>query len=334
MRFLVPFAVCATFAAVGCSTLKEGPTRPITIEDDVTWARELVDRDLSNFAVSDAMTKAYLRNEIVTTRMYIADAEYHFYEGRLTKEMQEEGFAATMASLGLTTASTLVPVVQTKTLLSALATGVIGTDKAVSEKILLSNTIQALQSQMRADRKTQAGVIYAKMLKNIDDKTKIITPIVEYTLPMAMSDADAYYQAGTIGSALVGLSKTIAKADELADDAKTISGPNPNAVSDVKMTAKPPSAPPPAPTRTLRFTAVAQDPTRATLRAQLFPNGSTTSDPQIVAYVRDILGPPSISVFGILNAPNLVNLRQAISQCIDQRKAGQPCASGSLKQFR
>jgi len=35
-------------------------------------------------------------------RMYIADMEYHYYETRLTRDMQEEGFAATMASLALT----------------------------------------------------------------------------------------------------------------------------------------------------------------------------------------------------------------------------------------
>jgi hypothetical protein len=125
--------------------------------------------------------------------MYLADLEYHYYEARLTKDMQEEGLAATVASLSLTTAATLVPVAQTKTLLSALATGVTGVDTAVSEKVLLNNTIQALQTQMRADRKTQAGFIYAKIYKDAGNNTKTITPIAESTLPMALSDADAYY---------------------------------------------------------------------------------------------------------------------------------------------
>ena len=338
MRFFVRVIACVGIAltavgVAGCNTLQPGPTRPITIDDDVARARAFADPDWESFYRMDLVTQAALRNQILTARMYIADMEYHYYETRLTRDMQEEGFAATMASLALTTSATLIPVVQTKTLLSGIATGVIGADKAVTEKILLSNTIRALQTQMRADRKTEAGVIYAKMFTNLNNNTKIITPIGDYTLAMALSDADAYYQAGTLNSALIGLSKTVANADQVADQAKSDKGPNPGAVSSVRS-ASLPQANAPAPARTLRFANVAQDSTRVTLRAQLFPNGSATADPQIVDYVKDILGPPSISIFGVLNAPGLVNLRQKISQCIDQRKAGQPCASGSLKQFR
>ena len=91
-------------------------------------------------ADADNMPQADIRNEIVTARMYIADMEYNYYEARLTREMQDEGLLATATELGLTTAATLVPVAQTKTLLSALATGVVGLDKAYTEKELLSNT--------------------------------------------------------------------------------------------------------------------------------------------------------------------------------------------------
>jgi hypothetical protein len=171
--------------------------------------------------------------------MYIADMEYHYYEARLTREVQEEGLGATLATLGLTTASTLVGSAGTKTILSGAATAVVGADKAYNEKELLSNTVQALQTQMRADRKTQAAVIYAKMFKDAGNNTKTITPIAEYTLPMALSDADGYYQAGTIASALIGLSKTVANAEQNADVAKSQAGPNAGAVSDAQGTAAP-----------------------------------------------------------------------------------------------
>lgn len=240
MRSLVAFVACATLACgiAGCAALKEGPDRPISLADDVAWARDLVTDDLAKFGVSDLLTQAYLRNEIVTTRMYIADAEYHFYEARLTKDMQEEGFAATVANLGLTASATLIPVVQTKTLLSGIATGLTGVDKAVGEKILLNNAIQALQTQMRADRKTQAAIIYTRMLKEIGN-TKVVTSIGEYTLPMAMSDADTYYQMGTMSSALIGLSKTVANADQSADQEKLKNGPNGEAAANVKAASLP-----------------------------------------------------------------------------------------------
>jgi hypothetical protein len=177
--------------------------------------------------------------------MYLADIEYHYYEARLTREMQEEGLAATLASLGLTTASTLVAPAETKTILSGIATAVIGADKAYNEKELLSNTIQALQTQMRADRKTQAALIYAKMYKDAGNNTKVLTPIYEYTLPMALSDAETYYQAGTIASALIGLSKTLANAEQNADQAKCEHGPNLVAVCDVRSVAAPNLSMPP-----------------------------------------------------------------------------------------
>jgi hypothetical protein len=245
MRFVVPLVTCAAVAAgvAGCATNQVGPIRPITIDEDVAWSRGLAEPDIGTFYSLNAATQAAMRNQIVTARMYIADMEYHYYEARLTKEMQEEGVGATAVELGLTTAATLVPVAQTKTLLAALATGVTGLDKAYNEKELLSNAIQALQTQMRADRKSEAGQIYAKMFKDAGNNTKIITPIAEYTLPMALSDADAYYQAGTIASAFIGLSKTVANAEHNADTAKANVGPNPAAVSNVVATATPVALP-------------------------------------------------------------------------------------------
>jgi hypothetical protein len=159
MRFVLSVLACAALAAgvAGCNSLQPGPPRPISIDDDVAHARVLAEPDWESFYRMDLVTQAVMRNQILTARMYIADMEYHYYETRLTRDMQEEGFAATMASLALTTSATLIPVAQTKTLLSGIATGVIGADKAVTEKILLSNTIQALQTQMRADRKTEAN---------------------------------------------------------------------------------------------------------------------------------------------------------------------------------
>jgi hypothetical protein len=231
--------VVSGLQVAGCTSAQVGPIRPITIAEDVAYTRPLAEPDLSTFYAAKPEAQAAVRNQIVTARMYIADIQYHYYEARLTREMQEEGLGATLATLGLTTASTLVGSAGTKTVLSAVATAVVGADKAYNEKQLLSNTIQALQSQMRADRRTQAAVIYAKMLKEAGNNTKTITPIYEYTLPMALSDADNYYQAGTIASALIGLSKTLANAEQNAEQAKLQAGPNPGAVSDAKNTAAP-----------------------------------------------------------------------------------------------
>jgi hypothetical protein len=248
-----------------------GPERPITIDDDVSWLRFQIQQDLIAFQDPRA-DRAALRNEIVTARMYIADMEYHKYEARLTREMQDEGLLATATSLGLTGTASLIPVAQTSRLLSGIATGVTGLDKAYNEKELLSNTMQALQTQMQADRKTQAATIFSKMLKD----SKIPTPITEYTLSMALSDVDTYYQAGTIAFALVSLSKTLANKDQSAEHAKDQSGPNPGAVSQVRSIANPTA---PTANNIVRVTTAYTPPdaVSAALRTYLYPNGSRDS---------------------------------------------------------
>jgi hypothetical protein len=56
---------------------------------------------------------------------------------------------------------------------------------------------------------------------------------------MALSDADAYYQAGTVASALIGMSKTLANKEQNAEQAKAAAGPNPDAVLNATITASP-----------------------------------------------------------------------------------------------
>ena len=192
----------------GCASHQVGPYRPVPIETDVARISSLAyPEDLAAFA-STWPDRGAARNEMLTARMYVADMEYQVYEANLTKEIQDEGLLGTAAILGLTTASTLVSPAPTKTILSGLATGVTGLDKAYNEKELLSNAMQALQTQMRADRKAQAAEIYAKMLRGTGN-AKQPTPIGEYTWSMALADAEAYYQAGTVSSALIGLSRTV-----------------------------------------------------------------------------------------------------------------------------
>ena len=224
----------------GCASQQIGPIRPVSIESDVAMVSSLAyPQDLTQFSSYPPDAQAAIRNEMLTARMFVADMEYQPYEANLTKETQREGLLATAVNLGLTTSSTLVGAAATKTILSGLATGVTGLDKAYSEKELLSNAMQTLQTQMRADRKTQAAEIYAKMFRDAGNDVKRPTPISEYTLTMALSDAEAYYQAGTIASALIGLSRTVSNKDTNASLAKAQAGPNAAAVAAATKTAAP-----------------------------------------------------------------------------------------------
>src|SRR5262249_9782930 len=81
----------------GCTATQLGPERPISIEEDVANIRVIAEPDLSRTRI---ITVAE-RNQIITARMYIADLEYHKYEAKLTRDLQTEGLASTLAILGL-----------------------------------------------------------------------------------------------------------------------------------------------------------------------------------------------------------------------------------------
>jgi hypothetical protein len=78
----------------GCTSGQPGPRRAFLITDDVEWTKPLGAPDLATFYNQSADQQANIRNQVLTARMYMADLEYHYYEARLTKEMQEEGLAA------------------------------------------------------------------------------------------------------------------------------------------------------------------------------------------------------------------------------------------------
>jgi hypothetical protein len=51
---------------MGCTSSQVGPTRPITIAEDVAYTRPLAEPDLSTFYGAPASTQAEVRNQIVT----------------------------------------------------------------------------------------------------------------------------------------------------------------------------------------------------------------------------------------------------------------------------
>jgi hypothetical protein len=167
------------------------------------------------------------RNDFITARMYAIDLEYTVYESQLTHENQDVNFMATAVNLGLTGTASLIPVAQTSRLLSGIATGVTGLDTAYNEKILLSKTIQNVQTQMRANRNDQAAIILANMKCNIQ----------AYPVGMALSDLEAYYRAGTFTAGLLNLTNTVNKAETEAKANKEAQSPAPSPAAVTQLRA-------------------------------------------------------------------------------------------------
>lgn len=199
----------ASLAITGCvsnfvPTLRE-PDRLYSQDEEISYIKSQIDPETESVRVVSADTKAD-RNKFITLRMYAIDLAYSKYEAQLTHETEEAGLGATLINLGLTGAASVIPAGETTKALSAAATGVTGAAAAYDKDILLSQSIQNLETQMRADRNNQAAVIFANMKCSV----------AQYTVGQALSDIEVYRRAGTLTNALIGISKTVGNAEVAA----------------------------------------------------------------------------------------------------------------------
>jgi hypothetical protein len=153
-------------------------------------------------AIEDCLGKAITeqegcRNKIVQARMVTVDAEYREFRQRFYGEARWGGFAATVASLGLTSAAALSGVSEaTARTLSAIATGVTGTRAAYDKEVLADRAANAVETSMDAARAIVAVRIRSGLILAPD----------KYLLAVALSDLEDYYSAGTLLGAFTNIS--------------------------------------------------------------------------------------------------------------------------------
>ena len=198
MRSL-PACLLAALVLGGCTASIEGtPERllPISAETDV--ARKLAGPEwYAEYGMATGARRRELRDQIVLARMYAIDLYYSEYEARLTQERQNVGFYSTVANLALTSSATLFAANETKTILTAVATGLTGTKEAYQKEVLIEKTIAILQQQMRARRKEVKVRIISRLSLAAES----------YPLELALADIETYYRAGTITGALIDVAE-------------------------------------------------------------------------------------------------------------------------------
>ena len=194
-------------AVAGCIPSTRTPERLYSVVHEMETIKSMETSLVARYldpTLSPQMAKA-TRNEIIAQRMYAIDVQYTQYESALTREVQEVGFAALTSAEGLTTASTLVANVATKSILSAVATAVLASRGHYNSEVLLAQTIRTIQKQMRASRNIVATAISAKLSQDTAD----------YPLAAALSDVEDYYNAGTLTTGVIDTSTTVGiKEDE------------------------------------------------------------------------------------------------------------------------
>ena len=141
--------------------------------------------------------------------MYIIDTNYSQYEADFGRQNAQLGFAADSVSQGLNTAGALFVVVPTVRILSGVAGGVTGLKGSYQSDLLGSKTVDIIQSQMRANRDEVAKQIIEKMGQ----------PTSTYPLPLAYTDLETYYRAGTFASGIIKAAEVVgANAAEARDE--------------------------------------------------------------------------------------------------------------------
>jgi hypothetical protein len=181
------------------------------------------------------------RDGCVKQIMLLIDTQYDAYERSLLGVVNQYNLASDITALGLTTAATLTGAKTTKTILSALAAGVIGVKGYVSSDLLYNLTVQVIINQMNTDRATSHCTILTQLKKQTPPAigtpapqtltlssatTTTVTvpaggtataktttaalkvspaPAQTYSMLDAASDLIQFYKAGTIRNAMTSL---------------------------------------------------------------------------------------------------------------------------------
>lgn len=218
---IVSFSLLLVAVSTGCRyfapSSARGPAPALTLNDK-TLEYNYSDPDKTNFfrkAYADAKTpdaKKNVRNGIIDELMSLIDQNYRNYEVVLRTDKNVKDLGATLASMGLTAAATVAGTEETKTILAAIATGVIGANAAVDKTIFKDFGIESLQFEMQRLRSERAKIIFTAKKQPVD----------EYSLNQAIGDLLEYYNAGFVTRALTSMVvQTGNKANEAATNAIT-----------------------------------------------------------------------------------------------------------------
>jgi len=194
LRWLL--AVAALALGGGCATFDGYPQRTPDPAKDLKTLEPLVAAD----AVTQCLNAPTVdcRDKIVGARIYVTDIVFSQFEEEIFQQTRTAGFGATLATLGLTTAAA-VSSGGSSQVLSGISAFIIGGREAFQKEVLAEKTVLAIHAAMRAGR--------VQVLLRL--RSGLTQPLASYPLPVALSDLNDYFNAGTVLGALVGITETV-----------------------------------------------------------------------------------------------------------------------------
>lgn len=140
---------------------------------------------------------ANTRNAVIEARMAEIDVLYFQYERDLSAGVRRGNFVTNFAAVLIGAAGSQASG-PTSQALSALGGVIAGGGAAYQKEVLLEQSVQAFLSQMRVNRNQVKQDILSNMTR----------PGTAYTLQGALSDLARYEQAGTLATAVSGITET------------------------------------------------------------------------------------------------------------------------------
>ena len=185
----------AAVALSGCVTFDGYPKRSPAPADDLKTLEPLIASSAIAACLQAPTTEC--RDQIVGARTYATDIQFSQFEEAIFQQTRTAGFAATLTTMGLT-AGAAVASGGTSQVLSGIAAFIIGGRQAFEKEVLAEKTVLAIHAAMRARR--------AEVLLRL--RSGLTQPVGQYPLPVALSDLNDYYNAGTVLGALIGITET------------------------------------------------------------------------------------------------------------------------------
>lgn len=199
--------VALAFPLTACEAVFRG-----TPKDSISPARDFnaiiingtLEESRLRYLAAQPFVDAVTRNAVIDARIAEIDILYYAYENNISAEIRRGNFATSIAGI-LVGAAGAQAAGRAGQNLSALSGVISGGSAAYQKEVLLNQSIQAFTSQMRANRNAKKTVILKKLGH----------PGTAYTLQAALADLASYQQAGTLASAVAGITET-AKIEEEA----------------------------------------------------------------------------------------------------------------------
>jgi hypothetical protein len=154
-----------------------------------------------------APRRKIVRNRILNRLIRKVQAYHELVETDLYESTAKVGSALDILTLAFTTTATAVSGESLKTVFAALGAGSSGTKLALEQNILREKSREAILSAMKTLRAKQLEILYRGMGAEDD----------VYPLERGVSDVVAYFNAGSIASAVAELVKTAGESQKAAE---------------------------------------------------------------------------------------------------------------------